>query len=217
MREIYKEEKTLLSQMRDLFMSAENIEERALLSERQRDIEILLKKIAPWKRLKWKAYAKRVGIGLAIYILLMTPVAWYYVKNSYSQTELVNNTQGVGKKVETQYVPLTSVQVLSGKFVRRRVRSQPKELEKNQGQGIDAGMAVAMLEGTQKQTLVTLWTAPREGKRVLLKQIQNEDLNPTGNPTILIDDVDIVAASAYKRSEERRVGKECRSRWSPYH
>ena len=23
--------------------------------------------------------------------------------------------------------------------------------------------------------------------------------------------------SAYKRSEERRVGKECRSRWSPYH
>ena len=26
--------------------------------------------------------------------------------------------------------------------------------------------------------------------------------------------VDVVAAS---RSEERRVGKECRSRWSPYH
>ena len=25
------------------------------------------------------------------------------------------------------------------------------------------------------------------------------------------------AASAAARSEERRVGKECRSRWSPYH
>ena len=24
-------------------------------------------------------------------------------------------------------------------------------------------------------------------------------------------------ASAWQRSEERRVGKECRSRWSPYH
>ena len=24
-------------------------------------------------------------------------------------------------------------------------------------------------------------------------------------------------ASLYERSEERRVGKECRSRWSPYH
>src|SRR2546430_14733657 len=26
-----------------------------------------------------------------------------------------------------------------------------------------------------------------------------------------------VAAGAVQRSEERRVGKECRSRWSPYH
>ena len=26
-----------------------------------------------------------------------------------------------------------------------------------------------------------------------------------------------IAAKAGKRSEERRVGKECRSRWSPYH
>ena len=25
------------------------------------------------------------------------------------------------------------------------------------------------------------------------------------------------AYGAYQRSEERRVGKECRSRWSPYH
>src|SRR2546430_17361400 len=25
------------------------------------------------------------------------------------------------------------------------------------------------------------------------------------------------AGALYKRSEERRVGKECRSRWSPYH
>src|SRR5207253_241832 len=25
------------------------------------------------------------------------------------------------------------------------------------------------------------------------------------------------SAAAYERSEERRVGKECRSRWSPYH
>src|SRR2546425_9887757 len=27
----------------------------------------------------------------------------------------------------------------------------------------------------------------------------------------------IVAAGSVRRSEERRVGKECRSRWSPYH
>src|SRR3712207_3503286 len=29
--------------------------------------------------------------------------------------------------------------------------------------------------------------------------------------------VDIVSAFHRSRSEERRVGKECRSRWSPYH
>ena len=28
---------------------------------------------------------------------------------------------------------------------------------------------------------------------------------------------DIFASNKYLRSEERRVGKECRSRWSPYH
>ena len=27
----------------------------------------------------------------------------------------------------------------------------------------------------------------------------------------------VSAAILYVRSEERRVGKECRSRWSPYH
>ena len=27
----------------------------------------------------------------------------------------------------------------------------------------------------------------------------------------------IAASLAHRRSEERRVGKECRSRWSPYH
>ena len=27
----------------------------------------------------------------------------------------------------------------------------------------------------------------------------------------------LVVADAERRSEERRVGKECRSRWSPYH
>ena len=28
---------------------------------------------------------------------------------------------------------------------------------------------------------------------------------------------DVISLSVGERSEERRVGKECRSRWSPYH
>src|SRR3982750_4630149 len=31
------------------------------------------------------------------------------------------------------------------------------------------------------------------------------------------EDADLVLGPTIKRSEERRVGKECRSRWSPYH
>ena len=36
------------------------------------------------------------------------------------------------------------------------------------------------------------------------------------NPATIMTDPD-VADKTYIRSEERRVGKECRSRWSPYH
>ena len=34
---------------------------------------------------------------------------------------------------------------------------------------------------------------------------------------LLIDDLQFMQEEAGQRSEERRVGKECRSRWSPYH
>ena len=35
--------------------------------------------------------------------------------------------------------------------------------------------------------------------------------------TIALEEVQRLSAQNYARSEERRVGKECRSRWSPYH
>ena len=49
-----------------------------------------------------------------------------------------------------------------------------------------------------------------------------EVLDSRGNPTveaevILASGVIGRAAVPSGRSEERRVGKECRSRWSPYH
>ena len=39
-------------------------------------------------------------------------------------------------------------------------------------------------------------------------------LGLTGGSYVLAPEVQ---ADAFNRSEERRVGKECRSRWSPYH
>src|SRR5256886_3556990 len=40
-----------------------------------------------------------------------------------------------------------------------------------------------------------------------------------GELVVAVSSIDavIVGAAAATRSEERRVGKECRSRWSPYH
>ena len=40
----------------------------------------------------------------------------------------------------------------------------------------------------------------------LIKRV--EEMNKTGEKKVL---------KTWSRSEERRVGKECRSRWSPYH
>ena len=44
--------------------------------------------------------------------------------------------------------------------------------------------------------------------------------NAASGPTTQEDsqhNADIVVVPNEERSEERRVGKECRSRWSPYH
>src|SRR2546429_2274412 len=42
---------------------------------------------------------------------------------------------------------------------------------------------------------------------------------PSSRESTLLQGADTVGGSGrlYRRSEERRVGKECRSRWSPYH
>ena len=48
-----------------------------------------------------------------------------------------------------------------------------------------------------------------DGPWVLVEQIEN----PLGRARTS----ELVTDRAGRRSEERRVGKECRSRWSPYH
>ena len=40
-------------------------------------------------------------------------------------------------------------------------------------------------------------------------------IQPSGGPSLI--GIDGLSSPAPLRSEERRVGKECRSRWSPYH
>src|SRR3712207_7909918 len=51
------------------------------------------------------------------------------------------------------------------------------------------------------------------------RSIEEDNLNPS--PVELVDQQHLISVTPRQsvggRSEERRVGKECRSRWSPYH
>ena len=56
------------------------------------------------------------------------------------------------------------------------------------------------------------------------EKFTNEDVDMAENGEVSIDkiteepeDEDLIMSVEEPRSEERRVGKECRSRWSPYH
>ena len=53
-----------------------------------------------------------------------------------------------------------------------------------------------------------------EGSKAFMKNLCKKNNIPTANFGIFNNFID---ASNFIRSEERRVGKECRSRWSPYH
>ena len=52
---------------------------------------------------------------------------------------------------------------------------------------------------------------------IMLPKMNGYDVARAIKRDAALASVPIVAVSARARSEERRVGKECRSRWSPYH
>ena len=54
-------------------------------------------------------------------------------------------------------------------------------------------------------------------KRVLLKLSGEALMGGSNKLGIDPQTVDQISREIAERSEERRVGKECRSRWSPYH
>ena len=58
------------------------------------------------------------------------------------------------------------------------------------------------------------------GRLDIRQQMSIEEVKKLDSNSYQIIDIrseEEVAHGAIKRSEERRVGKECRSRWSPYH
>ena len=94
------------------------------------------------------------------------------------------------------------------------------------------GMSIATLLA-QKNHVTAVDVIPEKVEKINKKisPIQDEyiekylaekelDLTATLDGKAAYKDADFVVIAAptnYDRSEERRVGKECRSRWSPYH
>ena len=51
-----------------------------------------------------------------------------------------------------------------------------------------------------------------------MEYVSSPQISPDGSKIVYLRNFfDIMTDKRYTRSEERRVGKECRSRWSPYH
>ena len=61
------------------------------------------------------------------------------------------------------------------------------------------------------EKVLSFWQAKTEVQRLTGGKSRRGDGD--NSAVITLDE----ALTAYERSEERRVGKECRSRWSPYH
>src|SRR3712207_8657387 len=80
---------------------------------------------------------------------------------------------------------------------------------------VTAGAPVLAVENIE-DTFVLPVNFVKSNKQLFMLKVQGESMVDAG---ILDGDMAIleVANSAENRSEERRVGKECRSRWSPYH
>src|SRR3712207_3607170 len=84
---------------------------------------------------------------------------------------------------------------------------------KTRVEGLDVAPATINLVGAEVE-LVSSLAREFKLKRAL------EKLPPDSYDRILLDcppSLDLLTLNALTRSEERRVGKECRSRWSPYH
>ena len=85
------------------------------------------------------------------------------------------------------------------------------ELVKNEVEEVSKGLTSGIdLQEPLKTKLFTLLNAPSKHIRPLTSFLY---LKAAG---LEIDNKQILHQTAI-RSEERRVGKECRSRWSPYH
>ena len=81
-------------------------------------------------------------------------------------------------------------------------------------------LAISTALSAQKPVELELWPdgAPNSnGITTPEQKLENNRISNVSEPTLTVYPAAKPNGLAVVRSEERRVGKECRSRWSPYH
>ena len=70
-----------------------------------------------------------------------------------------------------------------------------------------------------RPNLIVLFFYPRDNTSGCTKEAKDftENLKLFNSAKVSVFGVSKDSIESHERSEERRVGKECRSRWSPYH
>src|SRR2546430_15402069 len=142
-------------------------------------------------------------------------------------TVLVTGESGTGKELVAR-----AIHALSSRrdkvFVPFNCTAVPKELTEGYLFGYRRGAftgAVKDSEGVIRTAgggtllLDEIGDLPVDVQPKILRFLQEGEIQPLGEQRPSKVDVRIIAATNtdLERSEERRVGKECRSRWSPYH
>ena len=70
---------------------------------------------------------------------------------------------------------------------------------------------------TRKGTNLPFIIHPMEVAAIVAAMTLDQDMLCAAVLHDVVEDCDGISIEDIRRSEERRVGKECRSRWSPYH
>ena len=84
---------------------------------------------------------------------------------------------------------------------------------------LEAAGIIAEIEGSAGYEALRprIWSLDRETQADEIRRLSASPEVMLGSVHAVTETGALLAASMSGRSEERRVGKECRSRWSPYH